>query len=318
MGAARSGVDRLPERSRAVAWRSQAGGARGRGIRRGGARRRQGREGAAGRRPRRRSRERAQARAVRRESIVEPFGDIWLRDTGPIVIGCGGRRHAQGFAFNGWGGKYDLDGRPGHRRTAGRRAGLPRAHADWILEGGAIDGDGSGTRRHDRAMPAQPEPQHALARARSNSAWRTTWVRTRRVARHRACSTTIPTGMSTISRASLRRVDSRSRHRRADDPNAASIAMPRSRLGERAGHRHPALARPRGDEDGDDHPGELHELLHRQCGGGGSALWGAERPAPPSRRSRRCFPDRKAVGLRADHVLTGGGSFHCISQQVPL
>src|SRR3569623_460708 len=32
--------------------------------------------------------------------VVEPFGDNWLRDTGPIVLGRGAARRAQGFRFN--------------------------------------------------------------------------------------------------------------------------------------------------------------------------------------------------------------------------
>src|SRR5687768_15969353 len=77
--------------------------------------------------------------------IVEPFGDIWLRDTAAIVLGSGKDRLAVDFDFNGWGGKYDL---PGDDTIGGRlaaEAGLPCTRSGWILEGGAIDGDGSGT-----------------------------------------------------------------------------------------------------------------------------------------------------------------------------
>ena len=77
--------------------------------------------------------------------LVEPFGDIWLRDTGPIIVATGEGRRAQGFGFNGWGGKYDLPGDDSIGERLARLASLPYAKADWILEGGAVDGDGSGT-----------------------------------------------------------------------------------------------------------------------------------------------------------------------------
>src|SRR5687768_2279008 len=77
--------------------------------------------------------------------LVEAFGDIWLRDTGPIVLGSGKNRLAIDFDFNGWGGKYELPGDEDIGLRLAAAASLQSLRRDWILEGGAIDGDGSGT-----------------------------------------------------------------------------------------------------------------------------------------------------------------------------
>ena len=46
-------------------------------------------------------------------------------------------------------------------------------------------------------------------------------------------------------------------------------------------------------------------------------LYGAANDEAAVAAVQALFPGRQAIGLRADHILTGGGSFHCISQQIP-
>ena len=79
------------------------------------------------------------------EIVPARYGDIWLRDTGPIFARTGNGLIALRFKTNGWGGKFDLPDDDTIGDDLARFAGVPIRHFDFVLEGGAIEQDGDGT-----------------------------------------------------------------------------------------------------------------------------------------------------------------------------
>ena len=248
--------------------------------------------------------------------IIEPFGDIWLRDTGPIVLGTGGCRFAQGFGFNGWGGKYELQGDDDLGERLARSGGLPFGKADWILEGGAIDGDGSGTVVTTEQCLLNPN-RNTLTREDVEG----------RLNRDLGLERVVWLGSGLLNDHTDGHVDNLARFvapgrvaiptPAKDDPNEAVYRDAANRL--RSTRLDlvtlPSPGRILG-EDGDVIPASYMNFYV-----GNAAVVVPQYGAPNDRAAvdviQALFPDRVAIGLRADHILTGGGSFHCISQQVP-
>ena len=248
--------------------------------------------------------------------IVEPFGDIWLRDTGAIVTGSGAGRRAQGFRFNGWGDKYDLPGDDSIGERLAAAAGLPFARSDWVLEGGAIDGDGTGLFLTTKQCLLNPNRNPGFGKdevearlSRDLGAIRVIWLGDGLENDHTDGHVDNLARFVSAGRAAVPEAV-------PDDPNAAAyadaaealldadlevVAVPSPGLVERDGEAIPA------------------SYMNFYIGNAVVVVpqYGVPNDGAALVAIGELFPDRKAVGLRADHILTGGGSFHCISQQVP-
>ena len=76
------------------------------------------------------------------------YDDTWLRDSGPITLTDGRAFRLLDFHFTGWGGKFGAerdDQLVAHLVAMRCFANAGHKRIDWALEGGGIDGDGSGT-----------------------------------------------------------------------------------------------------------------------------------------------------------------------------
>ncbi|MFT3696047.1 MAG: agmatine deiminase family protein [Kofleriaceae bacterium] len=72
------------------------------------------------------------------------YGDVWLRDTGPIFVTRPGEIAAARFRFDGWGGKYVMEGDAQVSQRVSTLTKIAGAGFDFVLEGGAVEVDGTG------------------------------------------------------------------------------------------------------------------------------------------------------------------------------
>ncbi|MCJ7422090.1 agmatine deiminase family protein [Sphingomicrobium astaxanthinifaciens] len=255
--------------------------------------------------------------------IVEPFGDIWLRDTGPIILGTGDARRAQGFGFNGWGGKYELEGDDSVGERLAATADLPYQKADWILEGGAIDGDGSGTFITTEECLLNPNRNPGLSREQIEEQLKRDLGATRIVWLGNGLRNDHTDGhVDNLARFVAPGKVAIPEPAGEADPNADAYADAAAALLD-ADLEVTAIPSPGAVMRPDPETGEqrLVPASYMNFLIGNAAvvvpLYGAANDLAAIEAIGGLFPDHRVTGIRADHILTGGGSFHCISQQVP-
>ena len=267
----------------------------------------------------------AEAAAVARDLtengvIVEQrrIGDVWLRDTACIITSDGTNRIACKFGFNGWGDRYHFNGDQTIGAELAMAADFTVEPCDWILEGGSIDVDGAGLAVTTEDCLLNPNRNPDLDRAAIEA----------RLQRDLGIERLLWLGDGMANDHTDGHVDNLARFvgpnhlvmptaTGADDPNAALYADARARA-EAIGVRvTPLPSVGRYEVNGAVVPATYVNFYI-----GNRAvvvpIYGSRFDDAALAALEPLFPDRRIIGLPANAVLTGGGSFHCSSQQVPF
>jgi agmatine deiminase len=249
------------------------------------------------------------------------FGDIWLRDTGPIFLGPD---EAAAFRFNGWGGKYVLEGDETVADQIAEAAGARLQRSDEVLEGGAVEHDGEGTLLTTRECLLNPNRNRSWTEAVAEAALR----------RSLGARKVIWLGGGLLNDHTDGHVDNLARF-----VAPGVVAVPIS-MGEDDPHARIYDAAARDLAGATDAAGRTLRVMRipspgRVLGDGGLAqpashmnfvianravvfpTYNARPAAMAAEALEMIFPGRQVIGLPSRALLTGGGSFHCITQQEP-
>ena len=254
-----------------------------------------------------------------------PFGDIWMRDIAPIFV-----KNDEGavapvcFAFNGWGGKYVLDNDDLVAGRVGELAGGELFAFGFVLEGGAIEPDGEGTLLTTRQclLNENRNPgmgKESLERALGDAlgARKVLWLEEGLLHDH------TDGHIDTIARFVEPGRVVCMRAKSDDDPNAKvleTLARDLAKLTDAEGRKleveripSPGLVL--------DHEGLVMPASYANFYVANTTVvvptYGSPFDDEAVEAIGALFPGRRAVGASAKAILTGGGAFHCVTQQQP-
>jgi agmatine deiminase len=252
------------------------------------------------------------------------FGDIWMRDIGPVfLVDVENALGAACFNFNGWGGKYIFEG---DAEVGGHVAALTGAapfRTPFILEGGALEVDGEGTCLTTRQCALNTNRNRHVTEAAVEQvlgemlgAEKTLWIDRGLANDHTdghidtlvrfvapGVVLAMEPGASDPNREVLLEILAALRNMR-DAKNrrleVVTVPSPGAVLG----------------EDGAPMPASYANFLIAN----GIVIvptYGSAADDAAVARIGEIFRGREVLGLSSKAILTGGGAFHCITQQQP-
>jgi agmatine deiminase len=253
-----------------------------------------------------------------------PFGDIWLRDTGPIWVEGPAGLEAACFRWNGWGGKYHFE----HDDEVGARiaalTATPARPFDLILEGGAIEVDGEGTMLTTRQCLLNPNRNPGLDQAAIEAVLRDAFGTPR----------VLWLDQGLINDHTDGHIDTVARFTRPgqvvcmapcgpDDPNRdtlRAIARDLAAMTDAVGRRLEVVTLPSPGAI-TNRAGELVAASYVNYYLGNTTVvvptYGVPQDEVAVATLGRLFPGRRAIAVSARSLITGGGGFHCVTQQQP-
>ncbi len=254
-----------------------------------------------------------------------PFGDVWLRDTAPIfLVGKGNACASVRFAFNGWGGKYVLDDDDRVAERIASIASLPSFFEPWVLEGGAIDVDGEGTVLTTRQCLLHPNRNGIVdERSVENVLRRSLGIETVLWLGAGLLNDHTDGHIDTVMRFVRPGIVVAMEARTTDDPNREvlrDLTRAAAMLSDARGRKLEVVRLPSPgrvlDAEGRVMPASyVNFCITNACVV--VPTYGTPWDDEAVERIGALFPERRALGIDARALLTGGGAFHCITQQQP-